>query len=615
MQVFVSYKRSVSPDHRIAEEFEKAATAAGHSVFRDATGIASGAEWTQTIQKAIDDCDVVLCIVSNAALRSNWVVNEIDYAIKRNKLVIPLLVEKLDESLEFQIYIPRFLKVQFSLYEGDIEETVARLCERLNQRAPEVDGFEARFYLNGLLQDESNAPNWRRLLDQHCRPTGQGAYVLTPGACYLLAISRTSNYEDFEGENGKEEGEFLACLRRGVFSRVVTGQFGLSGFAGDWEQPRENELSGYAELASMEIEVQHLQQKAEHLRDVMRYAQVRYEHGIEDSMPFDTGLVDTQVPLCRAGYRLEGAIEQFSTLALGVPSGVEMKIDTSGLPSFASSAAETSSLSSLVSERSELGANKATQDILNELEQLRSTAEKWNPASVSDEAWDFGPENLDEQRKQIISRLDDAIANCRRLLAPGETHPAIDQLPTEEPFSSHYSDDKSSHLRYEIQNLIDEISLFRLEMSLAMARLNDFEIELNEATAIAFRLRPDRGVARKNVAFERAVRKAVRQAVLQLRNMREELPIWKQASVDAFRWLKIATLRFAAGMVRADEKAKAAAIMQTSLKNLSQACLRYVVAELQLHREMGNLDVSKSAEISFLEKEPSTLARSFVASD
>src|SRR5262245_31356339 len=125
MKIFINYKRSVEPDQPLAEHLERAFREQGYDVLRDATGIPTGTQWASVIQQHLEESDVVLSLVSNAALRSTWVLNEIDWGRRRGKLFIPVLLEKLEEALEFQEFMPRFMRVQHYVYKGEPEQ-VAR---------------------------------------------------------------------------------------------------------------------------------------------------------------------------------------------------------------------------------------------------------------------------------------------------------------------------------------------------------------------------------------------------------------------------------------------------------------------------------------------------------
>jgi hypothetical protein len=110
MRIFISYKRNREPDQSLARALETHLSRADHDVFRDETGIHSGTEWARRIQQSIATCDMFVSLVSNDSLESGWVLNEIDFARKRGKAILPILIEPLNESIEFQEYIPRFYR-------------------------------------------------------------------------------------------------------------------------------------------------------------------------------------------------------------------------------------------------------------------------------------------------------------------------------------------------------------------------------------------------------------------------------------------------------------------------------------------------------------------------
>ena len=105
--IFVSYRREDSED---AAELIRATllTQFGDKeVFMDKFSIQAGAEWPSTISTALDSAEVMLVIIGRKWLKvsdewglrrideeNDWVRNEIEQALSRNKVVIPVLVNE-----------------------------------------------------------------------------------------------------------------------------------------------------------------------------------------------------------------------------------------------------------------------------------------------------------------------------------------------------------------------------------------------------------------------------------------------------------------------------------------------------------------------------------------
>lgn len=112
MLIFINYKQNVDPDHKLARLIEKWLKSSRHEVFRDEGGIRPGQKWAERIRQQVEKCDVMLSLISNQSLRSPWVLNEIDLANRLGKHIIPVLLQELDEDLEFEEYSPRFMGIQ-----------------------------------------------------------------------------------------------------------------------------------------------------------------------------------------------------------------------------------------------------------------------------------------------------------------------------------------------------------------------------------------------------------------------------------------------------------------------------------------------------------------------
>ncbi|HER35057.1 MAG TPA: toll/interleukin-1 receptor domain-containing protein [Halothiobacillaceae bacterium] len=134
MLVFINYKQKAEPDHDLAVKAEALLARQEYRVFRDESRLVGGDDWADRILRHLRQSDVMLSFVSNAALRSPWVLNEIDEALKCGIPLIPVLVEELDHDLEFKLYRTRFFGVQYVRYTGDSRRLWKNILAALKRR-------------------------------------------------------------------------------------------------------------------------------------------------------------------------------------------------------------------------------------------------------------------------------------------------------------------------------------------------------------------------------------------------------------------------------------------------------------------------------------------------
>jgi internalin A len=94
--IFISYSHSDKVFvERLAKDLEKK----GNYVWWDFEKIKGGQNWQKEIEKAIFQCQYFLIVVTPESVSSDWVANEITYAILRNKIIIPLYLKTCDIPL------------------------------------------------------------------------------------------------------------------------------------------------------------------------------------------------------------------------------------------------------------------------------------------------------------------------------------------------------------------------------------------------------------------------------------------------------------------------------------------------------------------------------------
>lgn len=89
-QVFISYTRR---DTELAQALQRRIADHDLSVWLDTTGIRPGTLWSSEIETAIKNSAFILAIISHASPRSDWQKEEIQYATRIKKRIVPLLID------------------------------------------------------------------------------------------------------------------------------------------------------------------------------------------------------------------------------------------------------------------------------------------------------------------------------------------------------------------------------------------------------------------------------------------------------------------------------------------------------------------------------------------
>lgn len=90
-RIFISYAREDAAD--LAYQIRDALIGAGHHVWMDTSEIHAGASWSRDLEDAIERSEIVLVLLSAAAYVSDICRAEQMRAIRKNKHIIPLLVQ------------------------------------------------------------------------------------------------------------------------------------------------------------------------------------------------------------------------------------------------------------------------------------------------------------------------------------------------------------------------------------------------------------------------------------------------------------------------------------------------------------------------------------------
>ncbi|MDX1991950.1 MAG: toll/interleukin-1 receptor domain-containing protein [bacterium] len=122
--IFISYSRKDSEfAHNLADQLETA----GFKVWIDVNDIVPNDEWVRRIEKAVEDCDALVVVLSRSARDSEWVERETLLAMDRRKPVYPALIEEMPLPLHL-------INRQFVDFRADPDDAFRRLVVALHRQ-------------------------------------------------------------------------------------------------------------------------------------------------------------------------------------------------------------------------------------------------------------------------------------------------------------------------------------------------------------------------------------------------------------------------------------------------------------------------------------------------
>ena len=87
---FLSYSRQ---DKAVADKLTGALAARGVRIWKDVEQIAPGAKWEQELEKGLVGASAIIFFASRNSSTSRWMTYEVEAFLKRNKLVLPLILD------------------------------------------------------------------------------------------------------------------------------------------------------------------------------------------------------------------------------------------------------------------------------------------------------------------------------------------------------------------------------------------------------------------------------------------------------------------------------------------------------------------------------------------
>lgn len=121
-RIFISYSRT---NYAFASSLANQLAAFGHDIFIDVEDIDAGLDWSDTIQQGLDTCDIMLLVVTPAAMKSEQVGREWKYFLGRRKPILPLQLET--ANLDYQLDSLQRINFETQSFDAALPQLIAQL--------------------------------------------------------------------------------------------------------------------------------------------------------------------------------------------------------------------------------------------------------------------------------------------------------------------------------------------------------------------------------------------------------------------------------------------------------------------------------------------------------
>ena len=128
---FISYSRM---NKGFALKLTKELKEAGFYVWLDQLDIPTGSRWDDELEKALDECEIFMVILTPDSISSENVKDEIGYAIDHKKRILPVLLE----DAKIPLRLRRFQYVDFTSKNYDEGVDAAKRLLRNLTDAPTI---------------------------------------------------------------------------------------------------------------------------------------------------------------------------------------------------------------------------------------------------------------------------------------------------------------------------------------------------------------------------------------------------------------------------------------------------------------------------------------------
>lgn len=137
--IFIAYSRQDQAAMRRVRDWLRSA---GFDVWTDEDLAVGTVDWQRSIQRTIDQTDYMLVLLSPDAVRSDWVIAEIEYARIQNTRVLPILVRgSFDTSVPQNLITVNVLDVREN-FDGAMANLIAALMQGISAPVRKNDAPE-----------------------------------------------------------------------------------------------------------------------------------------------------------------------------------------------------------------------------------------------------------------------------------------------------------------------------------------------------------------------------------------------------------------------------------------------------------------------------------------
>ena len=195
--IFISYSRQdleqVKP---VKEEIERIT---GASCWMDLNGIESGQIFKRVIISAINRSDTLLFMLSNRSMRSEWPLDELDFAKKKEKRLVIVHLEDVEQTDEFYFTYHKYDQIdwrdptQREKLLSDIKKWIGKTeNEEKHPKETDADIFFIRGYNLYRKEQYEEAANWYR----KAADLGHKDAIYNLADCYYYGKGVNLNYEE-----------------------------------------------------------------------------------------------------------------------------------------------------------------------------------------------------------------------------------------------------------------------------------------------------------------------------------------------------------------------------------------------------------------------------------
>ena len=131
LRIFISYSND---DHAIARKIKNKLEEKDYLVFFAPESIPPGSDYVSVVQTAVLQASQegsVLALISPSALKSHWMMKEIELAVVAGGNVIPVLVGDVELDLKYKFLLSRFPMLHLS--EHPTDEEIEALVDRMGR--------------------------------------------------------------------------------------------------------------------------------------------------------------------------------------------------------------------------------------------------------------------------------------------------------------------------------------------------------------------------------------------------------------------------------------------------------------------------------------------------